>query len=131
MDNELLEKMWFLYDAGFEPDRWYSEINHTLSDKKQAKMVGLLRPGEKDSEKFEFYYEHDQPYFTESRLWSLLPNRIGNNFLLITDIYIHYKNYDPREDAPDLISIDVSKFTLLEALLDLTIWAVKEGYLKV
>ncbi len=56
MNKELLEKMNYLYSVGFEPDMWYSSTD--------GGMTFAL-----------FYYQQlddDQPYFTESRLWSLL-----------------------------------------------------------
>lgn len=96
--TNLLEKMQWLYEQGFVPDRWKlpGDINHLTSCNKEIDICGT------------YVLKLTEPYFTESMLWSLIDSK-------------------PIWEGAKPIEV---KTTLLEALLDLTIWAVKQGYLK-
>jgi hypothetical protein len=99
MNKETLEKMAWLYEQGFKSDHY---IDHSDS------FVTTVTPDDiehvnKVIAECDFCY----PYFTESRLWSLL-----------------------KEVSPNWkISTSRNK-VLLEILLDKVIYEIKEGHLK-
>jgi hypothetical protein len=112
MNKETIEKMAWLYEQGFKPDAGYCEA---------YKPTGYM---------LTFDPSFGLPYFTESRLWSLLPTRFikdGNEYhLYITnDLELGYVS---GKDCPIQLR---SWLTLHASLLQLTIWAVKKGHLKV
>lgn len=118
MNKELLTKMNWLYNAGFEPDMCYSQ--HCADNLTQW----LIYPAEDFCEDGMSSFI---AWFSESALWSLLPEKINNcsKMILRTDVRyaqsllvkpLHYEPYPDR--------------SLHTALLDLAIWAIKEGYLK-
>jgi hypothetical protein len=103
MNKEMLEKMQWLYEQGFKPDLYY---------KKYSFPIGKfsLEPNSNKGTNAQLI-QKEYPYFTESRLWSLLKKTLFI-FKLSTALKI-----DPDE-------------LLIEALLNKTICAVKEGHLK-
>lgn len=108
------EKMRKIYEAtGIEPEWWcnpeYMNANMTLS-----RM-------DRDS----------KPYYPCKQLWDMLPRDIddGNYFLECYKGRLVYKSWaDSRHEVPDLKQIDFED--LHTALLDMTIWAIEEGYIK-
>jgi hypothetical protein len=124
MNKETLEKMRWLYDAGFEPDMWIREAadDYSYFDLTSSKAYSEGR------------FVRPKPYFTESRLWSLLPKKITTNprdegyaYLAINKASIlgYFGTW-----ATKALEIDIKETDLHTALLDLTIWTVKEGHLK-
>lgn len=116
---ETLAKMEYLHECGFVPDMWSWDYDNN------SKLV-------LHSSKLS---EDRQPYFTESALWSLLPKKItvykkdeGYGYLAINGALIlgYFGTWSTKG-----FEVDIKETTLHSALLDLTIWAVKEGYLKV
>lgn len=98
MTKTLLEKMAWLYSQGFEPDMAY--ITHIQCTQSSWEDEGLIA----------WYGGNNKlkPYFSESRLWSLLP-----------------KGFDENGIVPELR--ENGNLTLLEVLLDLVIFSVKKA----
>ena len=131
MTNQTLEKMAWLYAQGFEPD-----CKISLGDKDYS-----ITPANKDS--FNFICDDpcnccDYPYFSESTLWSLLPERtVLDDTIFFRKLNTHimyeptYFTIDEKAGKPPLSCLYIKEANDLHtALLDLTIWAVKEGHLK-
>jgi len=133
MNKEILEKMAWLYEQGFKPD--YVDVG-----------AGMLCPYDPNEP---FNKELDAAWFSESRLWSLLPTRIRKDTLHSPKgneqtVYMHmadckkvlYHSIYPiaqlKEKSDYILKVIWLSETvdLHSALLDLTIWAVKEGHLK-
>ncbi len=109
--EEKLNKMKWLHEQGFEPDMWRGTV--------EGGYIMLCSDG----------FRHNQnAYFTESKLWSLLPKAIM---------------YSPKEDAYSYLRISTSMtlsygreptfYTIPDlhtALLDCVIWCVENKYLK-
>ena len=100
MTNE--EKMLKLYEAGLEPDMWANSLN--------GETVLMKQPRWSDP----------QPYFTESRLWELLPKTIIDKnrdtfHLHVREDFegptVYYTGFGTEPEAQ-------TGATLLEALLD-------------
>lgn len=95
MNTELLEKMRYLHSCGFDCD--HSFMGKSENDWQIFKKLSR--------EEYDLEESPVQPWFSESRLWSLL----GKNRR-------HYVVYQDQD--------------LLEELLDSVIHDIKEGYLE-
>lgn len=114
INKELTEKMQWLYSKGFDPDLWYSPDEFDEDDPRiiiYKEQLNFIRPRAND---FNMPCRKSFPYFTESRLWSLLTKR---SIDVVNKIHEVLCNANTKSD-------------LHSDLLDLVIWAVKEGYLK-
>lgn len=135
MNKELLEKMQWLYEQGFKPDLWYlpdqySDLDPRILEYKEE--LNFTRPMPVD---FNMPCRKSYPYFTESTLWDLLKpitykkDVYGERDFYFRDLHFVYSEIYEGEYKDEDQPYKVDK-SLLEHLLDLTIWAVKEGYLK-
>ena len=137
MNTETLAKHQWLYEQGFEPDMW-DDYNSGWSPRLYSKAsMDTMCSVPQNTTALEVRKKHYEgwmgfkPYFTESMLWSLLQPvkyyKNGINFYFRRLYFINYnlKEYLFDDDAPTM-----EDKTLLEYLLDLTIWCVKSGYLK-
>jgi hypothetical protein len=113
MTNDLLEKMAYLHECGFEPD--YVDCG-----------AGMLCPYSPDEP---WDKDLDAAWFSESRLWSLLPHCINDYELHANENCLSYDNYI-GEALWGTLYTEFIETTLHSALLDLVIWCVKEGHLK-
>lgn len=138
MNTELLEKMRYLHSCGFEPDMNF--VDDAVSAYFIFHNNGLGTPSLARSDY--------QPWFTESRLWSLLPRSISLSYEKYPAVSNANKLKDGNWDIGFTKQIDdysVGYVDLLNyfqvavktkdkdlhaALLDLVVWAVTEGHLK-
>lgn len=124
--TNLLEKMQWLYEQGFEPDMAY--VNH---------ISGCSESAWEDWGLIDWFEGCRQPYFTESCLWSFLPEKIlldNTIFFLKLNTHIMYEptyfTIDEKAGKPPMACLYIKEVeNLHSALLDLTIWAVRSGYL--
>ena len=123
INKETLEKMAYLHSCGFEPSSYFDiegvHGRHFVDkDYAEAELSGLIND-----------LKELKPYFTESRLWSLLPDN------LYEDLYEFGINksgigYLPGEGRSGRLMRWKAFNNLHTGLLDLTIWACKQGHLK-
>lgn len=110
VNKELLEKMQYLHKCGLEADRAIS---------KDCVIITVKPYNEVESELF-------QPYFSESCLWSLLRRILDIESIDMYQIVLRYTTNNQGELKRTVFNMK----NLHVALLDTTIWAVKERYLK-
>lgn len=119
-----LEKMKKIHAAGFEPDLWfYTDVAKTALYKQYKENYGF------------------KPYFTESRLWELLPDEIflskkmpskatGYYDLTLIENVLGYSSKDHYGDYDYLIGFDIDKNTNLHtALIDMVLWCIENNYI--
>lgn len=121
--QEILEKMTWLHSQGLEPNIYW--------DKEAPHGYGFVNKDYAEKELLEQIKQNKiLPYYSESHLWSLLPEEIKTKAYTyefessIGRIGYYTGGIEPHwlewEEIGDLHT----------ALLDLTVWCVKNGYLK-
>lgn len=123
MNQEIIEKMQYLYSCGFVPDVW------VVGEDTPVSIITITKCREGMT------YSLGKAYFTESRLWSLLPNVIRGFALAqgkdLPGVYSigYFWQLGSSINADDSLITFIGDDTHINAL-DLTIWAVKNGYLR-
>lgn len=142
MQIDSLTKMQWLYECGFQPDMYYS--CHESGDEDQMYKMESLAPFD------QLRLAQDgllkwEPYFTESALWDLLLWRIEveehisaeesfnheqRDNIIYYDLNIDIDEISYKDDSYNKeICFKIFEIGLHQALLDLVIWTIKEGYL--
>jgi hypothetical protein len=115
-----LEKMQEIYRlTGIEPDK------EVVTD------VSCKQSSWEDEALINWSYAEDdngEAYYTESKLWEMLPERIGMYKLTLNKEFIFYEfHYSDEYDTKWPISTEDG---LCEALLDMVLWAIHNGHIK-
>lgn len=111
--------MKWLHEHGFQPDMW--EHDDVLYKEQEPE------------------YQSSKPYFTESKLWSLLPDRVRagefSDAIVIYELVAQkcYKSplFSLAYEAIDAGCLhEIESDDLHDALLDMVIWCCENEYLK-
>jgi hypothetical protein len=113
-----IEKMQEIYRlTGIEPDMAYTQD-----------ITGCRDSSWEDWGLIPWFDSAENPYYTESKLWEMLPERIGMYKLTLNKEFIFYEfHYSDEYDTKWPISTEDG---LCEALLDMVLWAIHNGHIK-
>lgn len=125
MTEEKLNKMKWLHEQGFVPNMFWN--------------TGVISDTRMDFRGLGLSVDNDIPYFTESKLWSLLPDRVRAGEF--SDAIVIYELVAQKCYKSPLFSLayeaifggclhEIESDDLHTALLDMVIWCVENKYLK-